>query len=312
MPMRIVLLGEPGGWHIERLRAAVVRRGHVATIVRWQHLTASVGDEGLRFGPAAVAAADAIVVRGMPGVATGTADRLESVVFRMDVLGCLETEGMPVVNRPRALEIAIDKYLSLAALARAGLRVPRTVVVQDAEAARAAFAALGSSCVAKPIFGSRGRGIALVSTATAAATAVSAGGLGYLQEFLPHAGWDVRVLVIGDQTFAMRRIAAAGEWRTNISLGGRPEAFAPPTGWLELARRAAAAVGADVAGVDILPTDDGPVVLEVNAVPGWQGLQAVTEIDLAHEIAALVERTARQPSDAGPSSASGFPGASSA
>lgn len=312
MPMRIVLLGEPGGWHIERLRAAVVRRGHVATIVRWQHLTASVGDEGLRFGPAAVAAADAIVVRGMPGVATGTADRLESVVFRMDVLGCLETEGMPVVNRPRALEIAIDKYLSLAALARAGLRVPRTVVVQDAEAARAAFAALGSSCVAKPIFGSRGRGIALVSTATAAAAAVSAGGLGYLQEFLPHAGWDVRVLVIGDQTFAMRRIAAAGEWRTNISLGGRPEAFAPPTGWLELARRAAAAVGANVAGVDILPTDDGPVVLEVNAVPGWQGLQAVTEIDLAHEIAALVERTAGQPSDAGLSSASGFPGASSA
>ena len=311
MPMRIVLLGEPGGWHIERLGAAVVRRGHVATVVRWQHLTASVGDEGLRFGPAAVAAADAIVVRGMPGVATGT-DRLESVVFRMDVLGCLETEGMPVVNRPRALEIAIDKYLSLAALARAGLRVPRTVVVQDAEAARAAFAALGSSCVAKPIFGSRGRGIALVSTATAAAAAVSAGGLGYLQEFLPHAGWDVRVLVIGDQTFAMRRIAAAGEWRTNISLGGRPEAFAPPTGWLELARRAAAAVGADVAGVDILPTDDGPVVLEVNAVPGWQGLQAVTEIDLANEIAALVERTARQTSAAGLESASGFPGASSA
>lgn len=298
MPMRIVLLGEPGGWHIERLGAAVVRRGHVATVVRWQHLTASVGAEGLRFGPAAVAAADAIVVRGMPGVATGT-DRLESVVFRMDVLGCLETEGLPVVNRPRALEIAIDKYLSLAALARAGLRVPRTVVVQDAEAARAAFASLGSSCVAKPIFGSRGRGIARVSTATAAAAAVSAGGLGYLQEFLPHAGWDVRVLVIGDQTFAMRRIAAAGEWRTNISLGGRPEAFAPPTGWLELARRAAAAVGADVAGVDILPTDDGPVVLEVNAVPGWQGLQAVTEIDLANEIAALVERTARQTSDAG-------------
>jgi ribosomal protein S6--L-glutamate ligase len=298
MPMRIVLLGEPGGWHIERLRAAVVRRGHLATVVRWQHLTASVGDEGLRFGPAEVSAADAIVVRGMPGAGTGT-DRLESVVFRMDVLGCLETEGMPVVNRPRALEIAIDKYLSLAALARAGLRVPRTVVVQDAEAARAAFAALGSSCVAKPIFGSRGRGIALVSTATAAAAAVSAGGLGYLQEFLPHAGWDVRVLVIGDQTFAMRRIAAAGEWRTNISLGGRPEAFAPPTGWLELARRAAAAVGATVAGVDILPTDDGPVVLEVNAVPGWQGLQAVTEIDLADEIAALVERTARQTSDTG-------------
>ena len=311
MPMRIVLLGEPGGWHIGRLRDAVVRRGHVATVVRWQHLTASLGDEGLRFGPAEVAAADAIVVRGMPGVGTGT-DRLESVVFRMDVLGCLETEGMPVVNRPRALEIAIDKYLSLAALARAGVRVPRTVVVQDAEAARAAFAELGSNCVAKPIFGSRGRGIARVSTATAAAAAVSAGGLGYLQEFLPHAGWDVRVLVIGDQTFAMRRIAAAGEWRTNISLGGRPEAFAPPTGWLELARRAAAAVGATVAGVDILPTDDGPVVLEVNAVPGWQGLQAVTEIDLADEIAALVERTARQTSDSRLESGSDFPGASSA
>lgn len=291
--MRIVLLGEPEGWHIERLAAALARRGHAAAVVRWQQLTAGVVDEEPRFGPAAIAAADAIVVRGMPGMATG-ADRLESVVFRMDVLGRLEAGGMPVVNRPRALEIAIDKYLSLAVLARAGLRVPRTLVVQDAEAARAAFADLGGDCVAKPIFGSRGRGLVRVGTAAAAGAAVSDGGLGYLQEFLPHPGWDARVLVIGDQTFAMRRIAAAGEWRTNISQGGRPEAFAPPAGWLDLARRAAAAVEADVAGVDILPTDDGPVVLEVNAVPGWQGLQAVTNADLADEIAAVVEQAAGQ------------------
>jgi ribosomal protein S6--L-glutamate ligase len=98
----------------------------------------------------------------------------------------------------------------------------------------------------------------------------------YLQEFVPHAGWDVRVLVVGERLFAMRRHAAPGEWRTNLALGGRAEPLALPEDWEDLARRAAAAVGAPLAGVDLLPGRDGRVVvLEVNAVPGWRGLESV-------------------------------------
>jgi ribosomal protein S6--L-glutamate ligase len=143
--------------------------------------------------------------------------------------------------------------------------------------------------VGKPLFGSRGRGICRVETAGEAAT-IGGDGVAYLQEFIPHPGWDLRVLVVGEQTFAMRRVAAAGEWRTNVSLGGRPEAVEASVEEVGIARRAAATVGARIAGVDILPGPDGPVVLEVNAVPAWKGLQSVVDTDLTDAVAREVEQ----------------------
>jgi ribosomal protein S6--L-glutamate ligase len=288
--MRVTLVGEAGGWHLERLAAALRDRGHVVETVAWRSIGTAITSEGLRFTPDALAAADVIVVRGMPGSGAGP-QRLEEVIFRMDALAQLEAAGTPVLNGPRALEIAIDKYLSLALLARAGIRVPRTLVVQGDEAARMAWDELGGFCVVKPLFGSRGRGISRVATADEAA-AIGGAGVAYLQEFIPHPGWDLRILVVGDDAFAMRRVAAAGEWRTNVSLGGRPEAVEASAHELDIARRAAAVVGARIAGVDLLPGPAGPVVLEVNAVPAWRGLQSVVDADLTDAVAREVERAA--------------------
>ncbi|NBW86662.1 MAG: RimK family alpha-L-glutamate ligase, partial [Planctomycetia bacterium] len=247
--------------------------------------------------PAAVAAADVVVVRGMPGTSPPQ-DRLEEVVFRMDLLARLAAGGTPVVNAPRALEIAIDKYLSLDMLCVAGVPVPRTVVLQNPGEIEPALERLGGEGVLKPLFGSRGRGVERVSLA-AGATSVAAGSesgrVFYLQEFIPNAGFDIRILVVGDRLFAMRRIAAAGEWRTNVSLGGRPEPFEPPAAWCDLARRAAATVGTEVAGVDLLPAKDGRVlVLEVNAVPGWQGLEAASGQDVTGAVTQHLEMAAKR------------------
>ena len=309
--LRVAVIGEPTGWHVGRLLAALTARGHQGTVVRWTDLVADVrsdvrSDVRLRqsprgagngttsverFLPPAIDAADLVVVRGMPG------GGLEEVVFRMDLLGRLAARGTPVVNSPRGLEIAIDKYLSLARMAAAGLSVPRTMVAQSPDAIRAAWHALGRDCVAKPIFGSRGRGIARITDEAALETLIDAvtaappaGSVAYLQEFLPHDGWDVRILLVGKDAFAMRRFAVDGEWRTNVSLGGRPEAFSPPADWVELARAAARAVETEIAGVDLLPARDGRVVvLEVNAVPGWQGLEAATGIPVADTIVRHLE-----------------------
>ena len=305
--LRVAVVGEPTGWHVGRLLAALTARGHQGTVVRWTDLVAEVRSEfysgqsprgagngttsAERFLPPAIDAADLVVVRGMPG------GGLEEVVFRMDLLGRLAARGTPVVNSPRGLEIAIDKYLSLARMAAAGLSVPRTMVAQSPDAIRAAWHALGRDCVAKPIFGSRGRGIARITDEAALETLIDAvtaappaGSVAYLQEFLPHDGWDVRILLVGKDAFAMRRFAVDGEWRTNVSLGGRPEAFSPPADWVELARAAARAVETEIAGVDLLPARDGRVVvLEVNAVPGWQGLEAATGIPVADAIVRHLE-----------------------
>jgi len=303
--LRVAVIGEPTGWHVGRLLAALEARGHQGTAVRWTDLAADVAmaplSEGSaivapaveRFLPPCLESADLVVVRGMPG------GGLEEVVFRMDLLGRLAARGTPVFNSPRGLEIAIDKYLSLALMGAAGLPVPRTVVAQSPPVIEAAWQSLGGDCVAKPLFGSRGRGVvrisdqeSLAALLNTAAAAQPAGLVAYLQEFVPHDGWDVRILIVGDEAFSIRRFAAPGEWRTNVSLGGRPEAFEPPQAWIDLARAAARAVKTEIAGVDLLPGHDGQVVvLEVNAVPGWRGLESATGFDVSDAVVQFLEKS---------------------
>jgi ribosomal protein S6--L-glutamate ligase len=216
----------------------------------------------------------------------------------MDSLAQLEAAGLAVINPPRAIECAVDKYLTTARLARAGLRVPRTIACQTVADALKAFEDLGRDVVVKPLFGSEGRGITRINDEALAERAirllVDLGSVLYLQEFLTHDGYDVRVLVIGKKILAMRRVNPL-DWRTNISRGAVAEAVEPREEWVELARRAAEAVGAAVVGVDLLPARDGRVyVVEVNAVPGWKALAAAHGRDVAAMILEHVEAATRQ------------------
>ena len=211
---------------------------------------------------------DAVLVRTMPP------GSLEQVVFRMDALGRLEAAGTPVINPPRAIECAVDKFLTTARLAEAGLPVPKTIVCQTVEQGLEAFTALSRDVVIKPLFGSEGRGIARLNDEAIAERALTLlgqlGGVLYLQEFIPHDGWDVRVFIVGKHVLAMRRTNTL-DWRTNVSRGATAAAVELREEWVDLARRSAEVVGASVAGVDLLPGRDGKTyVIEVNAVPGWQ------------------------------------------
>lgn len=294
--MRLVVIGTPGAWHAGRIAEGAARRGHAVEIVGWPRLGAVLGGAGRRpassaaetFLPLSVDRAGAIVVRGMPS------GNLEEVILRMDLLARLQARGTAIVNTPKALETAIDKYLSLARLAAAGVPVPRTIVAQDAGAIRDAWETLGHDAVVKPLFGSCGRGMARVASAEDLVRLLDGvaaeGTTTYLQEFIPHGGWDARILVLGDESFAMRR-RSESDWRTNLALGGSAEPFDPPSAWLDLARRAASVLDVAVAGVDLLPGRDGePVVLEVNAVPGWRGLEGATGADVTGAFLGWLER----------------------
>ena len=104
-------------------------------------------------------------------------------------------------------------------------------------------------------------------------------------------GRDVRLFVVGGKVIgAIERTAPAGDWRTNVARGGTAQPIDAPLEWRDYALSAARAVGADYAGVDILESRTGePFVLEVNGIPGWQGLQAATGVDVAAAIVELVE-----------------------
>ena len=228
---------------------------------------------------------DVALVRGIPR------GSLEQVVFRVDVLHALAAGGVRAVNSAHAIERTVDKFLASTLLARAGLPTPRTVACERPADALEAFAALGSDVIVKPLFGSMGFGMVRVDDHDVAQRVFRALELEravfYLQETLPHAGRDVRALVVGEQ--AVASIERSGEgWRTNRAWWAR----APGAARLKQERcaRAATALGADYAGVDLLRAPDGPDhVVEVNGIPGWQGVERATGVDVAAALAEHLE-----------------------
>lgn len=226
---------------------------------------------------------DAVLVRTMP------IGSLEQVIFRMDCLQALSQAGCKVINPPRSLEVAIDKWLTQHRLHLAGIATPPTIACQTRDAALAAFERLGGDVLIKPLFGGEGRGILRIQDADmawrACGTLQQLGQVLYVQQFMDHVGYDIRVLFIGSKMFSIKRIACAGAWRTNLSQGSRAEPHELDDHQREVAQRSALAVGGSVLGVDLLPLRDGRlVVLEVNAVPGWKGLAATLQVDIAREV----------------------------
>ena len=215
---------------------------------------------------------------------------LEQIIFRVDALHRLAERGVRVMNTARAIERAVDKFWTSSLLECAGLPTPETVVTESPEEAMAAFRRFGEAIV-KPLFGSMGLGLVRVNDEDVAwrvfRTIERLQGVFYVQRFVPHEGRDVRAFVVGGRVLgAIER--AADDWRTNVSRGGTATAITLPGTWAELAIRAAAVIEADYAGVDLLPARDGTVhVLEVNGIPGWEGLQRATGLDVAGAIVDL-------------------------
>lgn len=274
------------GWHVGDLARAAGLVGVGFEPVPFPSVVGRVGLGAPRVeaGGIDLAAGDVagVLVRMMPP------GGLERVVFRMDALHRLEALGVPVVNPPRAVEAAVDKYLALARVEGAGLPVPPTWVGESAREALAACRDLGGDVVLKPLFGSEGRGLVRVSDPELAWRAAWAleqlGAVLYVQRFARNPGHDLRLFVLdGRVVGAIRRHAPPGAWRANVALGGRPEAVVAEPAQTALAVAAAGAVGAVVAGVDLIHDldRDAWVVLEVNAVPGWRALAAATGVDVA-------------------------------
>jgi len=284
--MHIVILSARAGWHTGELCRALAERRHSGRVLPYEGLVARLGagvGGGLSIGSTAIFDADAVLARIIPN------GSLEQIIYRVDALHWIEKRGVLVMNSPRAIERSVDKFYTTALLQEAGLPTPETVVCDGTVDAMAAVRAMGDVIV-KPIFGSMGYGMVRVSDPDVALRVVQSleqlRAVFYVQRTIDHGGRDVRVFVVGGRALgAIERRAPEGEWRTNVSRGGSAHAFELPPAWRQLAVRAAAAVGADYAGVDLLPSREGTVfVLEVNGIPGWQGLQHATGLDVAGAI----------------------------
>jgi len=284
--VNVAILSARTGWQTDELCRALAERGHSGQVQPYEALVARIGGAGtgLAVPPSqSILAADAVLARIIPG------GSLEQIIYRVNALHWIERRGVTVMNSPRAIERCVDKFYTTALLHEAGLPVPETVVCEGVADAMAAVRSF-KDAVIKPIFGSMGHGIVRVDSPDLAFRVVKTldqlRAVFYVQRLIDHGGRDVRVFVVGGQVVAaIERRAPPGEWRTNVSQGGSVRPLELPAEWMQLALRAVDAVGADYAGVDLLPALDGRVfVLEVNGIPGWQGLQQTTGVDVAGAI----------------------------
>jgi RimK family alpha-L-glutamate ligase len=287
--LRVAVATDEVGWHTRRLQAALRERGAAGRCIDLADCRIDTGAawHGLVLPGFGRDLPDAVLVRGIAG------GSFEQVTRRLSILHALREHGVPVYNDARAIERSVDKATTSVLLRAAGVPTPPAWAIEDrADAERLVMreGAAGRALVLKPLFGSQGKGLVRVGAVDGRFVALPPldgapyGGVAYLQRFIAGAAFDWRVLVVGGRAAAaMRRIGT--HWIHNVAQGARCEAAALTPALARLAQAASQALEMDYAGVDIVPASDGaPQVVEVNGVAAWQGLQRVSEIDIARAL----------------------------
>jgi ribosomal protein S6--L-glutamate ligase len=276
----------------QRLVDAARARGHVVRVLDPLrcYVRIAPGSVAIRYKGKPVRDLDAAIPR------IGT----QSTFYGTAVLRQLEMMGVYTPNSSDAVLRARDKLRSLQILAAQGIAMPVTVFGDNPDDTEDLLAMLGEPPhVIKLNEGSQGTGVVLAEKRSASQSVIEAFRGLYanflVQEFIAEAkGCDLRCFVVGGKVVAaMQREASAGEFRANLHRGGSAVQVKLSGAEKRIAVQAAAALGLGIAGVDLLRSDRGPLVLEVNASPGLEGIEATTGVDVAGAIIELLEAQAR-------------------
>ena len=295
-PRPLLALGPEEGWHARELTCAAERLGRRLVYAPYESLRGRIDGPGACVATSSagdLASFDAVLCRTMP------AGTLEQITFRLAVLHGAFAAGVRMINPPRTLELAIDKYATLERVAALGYAVPQTVVVQSRKEAMEAFDCLGGDVVVKPIFGGEGRGVMRLQDRELAwycfSTLEGLGAVLYVQRFVPPGGRDTRMLVIGNDVFGIRRTNDQ-DFRTNVAGGGVCQAAELSDAQLALARRIADSMSLGIGSIDLMDCHvHGSVVVEVNGVPGWKGAQGCLQVNVAETMVRYCVGAVTQP-----------------
>lgn len=289
MSLKVLILSRiAGSYSTQRLKEASVRRGHSARVLNTLNFSLLVerAQPRLYYRDRILSNYDAAIPRiGASVSAFGTA-----------VVRQLEQMGVFTLNSAQAIGTSRDKLRAFQILSAHEIAFPPTAFVRDRESARNALEQVGGApVIIKLIEGSQGAGVILADTKKTAEAIIEAFLVArqdvIVQKFVSESrGRDLRALVVGDRVVAaMRRRAAPDEFRSNVHRGGRTERARLSSELEALALKSAQILGLRVAGVDLIESDDGPLVLEVNSSPGLEGIESATGIDVASEIVEHLE-----------------------
>jgi ribosomal protein S6--L-glutamate ligase len=291
----LFLTREPRLYSMRRFQQACRAEGHAFSTldVMACNLVLHAKDPQLWFAGDPVEREDVDVV--VPRIGTTVTEVGCAVVNQFEVM------GLPVVNSALAIKQARDKLLSLQLLTRADVDLPRTAVIRTTEDLDEAIEQVGGiPCVLKLLKGTQGIGVMLAESREGLESILQAfwslDHIVLLQEFIAESkGKDVRAFVVGDKVVgAMRREAKIGDFRSNIHRGGTGRPVKLSKDVEESVIEATRAMGLQVAGVDYLESRDGPKIIEVNASPGFEGLEQATGHDIASEVVRYAARHAEE------------------
>jgi tetrahydromethanopterin:alpha-L-glutamate ligase len=279
-------VAQKGGWHGAQLAAAFAKRGVDAVFVSLQDCVIDLAGEKPSIKiPSSESLPKAVFVRGIAG------GSLQQITTRLNILHMLKMLGVSVYNDGKAIERTVDKAMTSFLLQQAGIATPKTWVCESRKEAHEIIekeSSLNAQLVIKPLFGSQGQGVRLVTAQLPLPGDEFVDGVFYMQQFIKSPS-DYRVFVVNNQPVAaMQRTGET--WLHNVAQGAKCEKIMNKNAEkdvLEIAINAAKALDIAYCGVDVIRDADGKLlVLEVNSIPAWRGLQSVNQVNIA---AALVD-----------------------
>ncbi|MHA1883294.1 MAG: ATP-grasp domain-containing protein [Candidatus Thorarchaeota archaeon] len=260
---------------------AMKKKGHTVRPIRLPDVAAEVPHKFTHLDED-ISHLDGMIVRTI-GFGNG-----DQITFRISLLEHFEDAGIYVMNPAYSFRRAKDKYATITALHNAGIRVPKTYIGENLEAA-IEFVHEVDDVIIKPLIGARGMGMIRAEhpelTYRAMKFIHQLGQVLYVQEMIQKPDRDLRVFVIGGQVVgSMYRYipeGIEGEFRTNVHGGGKAELAEISEEYKECAIKTAEVMNLDYTGIDIIESKDGPCVIEANASPSWSALSRVTNLDIA-------------------------------
>ncbi len=294
--MKIAILSNgPGNYSTKRLKEVAKARGHEVKVIKYKECYASIerSNPTVSYRGDDLAGFDAII----PRIASNMT-RYGTAIVRQ-----LEMQGVYSISSSIAIARSRDKLRSMQLLAKAGVGIPKTVVSRNSADIDDLLEKLGGTpVIIKLARGTHGNGVVLAETKKAAKSVLQAFYLSnedgtniLLQEFIKEsAGTDIRAMVVGGRVVAsMKRQSLDDDFRSNLHKGGEGTVVKLTEEERKMAIKAAKAMGLNVAGVDMMRSDRGPLILEVNASPGF-GIEKVTKRDVAGAVIDYVERNAKR------------------
>jgi ribosomal protein S6--L-glutamate ligase len=282
--MRVVILSRNESLYSTRvLVQAAAQRGHSVRVMDTLQFDIRVSKRNpeLFYQGEPVGPVDAVIPRIGASI----------TFYGLAVVRQFELMGVYCLNESQAIARSRDKLRCLQILSRHDIGVPPTVYTRQADHVPGCMERVdGPPVVVKLLEGTQGIGVILAESAMAASSVVEAfHGLDQnilIQKFIREAnGADIRALVVGRRVVAaMRRQAVAGEFRSNIHRGGKAKKLRLPADYRRTALAAARVLGLRVAGVDLIESKEGPMIMEVNSSPGLEGIQKTTGVDVAEAI----------------------------